>query len=336
MPGENIQDWSITASDNANSDTSINWTEGQPRASVNNSARSEMAAHAKDRNLKNGSIVTGGLVNAMTFLSGLNYPFVPIGLRVRLKIGAGLTNTGPTTLQMDGGGVGPVKDALGADVQSGALRENTYVDLLGDGSNWVLLRNHKAGTPPDGLANVRMFIASGTYPTSTAATKVLVHCKGAGGGGGGADAPGPFGGGGGSGADSWLLTTAAALSGLAVTVGAGGLNGITGGNGGATSVGSICIAPGGTGGTRGNFGGAGGAGGVQGLGTVALPGMPGQFGSDIFGTLAFRAAGGGNGGGTAGANGVPNSGGGGGNGSASDAAGVGGSGLVLFYEYGAI
>jgi hypothetical protein len=336
MPGENIQDWSTTAIDNANSDTSINWTEGQPRASVNNSSRSEMAAHAKDRDLKNGSIVTGGLVNAMTFLSGLTYTTTPVGLRVTLKIGAGLTNTGAATLAMDGLTPAPVKDALGADVQANALKEGTYVDLLWDGTNWILLRNHKAGTPPDGLTNVRMYIASGTYPTSTAATKVLVHCKGAGGGGAGATTIGPRGGSGGSGADSWLLTTAAALSGLAIVVGNGGLNGIDGGGGGTTSVGSVCTAPGGGGGTRGNFGGAGGLGGLSGSGTVALPGMPGQFGSDSTGTLGFFASGGGNGGGTVGGNGVANSGGGGGNGSLSDTAGVGGSGLVLFYEYGAI
>ena len=98
MPGENIQDWSTIAVNNGNSDSSINWAEGQPRASVNNSSRSQMAAHAKDRNLKNGSIVTGGTPNAQTFFSGLDYTTVPTGLVVKLQVGPTLTNTGPATL----------------------------------------------------------------------------------------------------------------------------------------------------------------------------------------------------------------------------------------------
>ena len=69
-----------------------------PRAQVNNSARSQMAALAKFRDLLNGSIVTGGTVNAQTFTSGVGYTVVPTGMRVMLKIGPLLTNTGATTL----------------------------------------------------------------------------------------------------------------------------------------------------------------------------------------------------------------------------------------------
>ena len=114
MPGENIQDWSVTAANNANSDSSINWAEGQPRASVNNSARAMMAAHAKDRNLHNGSIVTGGTADAQTFASGVTYIApIPTGLRVLLKIGPGLTNTGAATLEMDGLGEVAIQTAIG-------------------------------------------------------------------------------------------------------------------------------------------------------------------------------------------------------------------------------
>ena len=82
MPGEDIQSWSVTAANNGNSDISIIWSEGQTRASVNNSSRSEMAAIAKDRNLKNGSITTGGTANAQTFTSGVGYSSaIPTGLR---------------------------------------------------------------------------------------------------------------------------------------------------------------------------------------------------------------------------------------------------------------
>ena len=139
MPGENIQDWSVTATNNSNADTSINWAEGQPRASVNNSARSMMAAHAKARDLQNASIVTGGSANAQTFFSGLTYTTIPTGLRVLLKIGPGLTNTGPVTLSMDGITATAVKYPAGADLASGSFTEGSYVELLYSGTDWVLL-----------------------------------------------------------------------------------------------------------------------------------------------------------------------------------------------------
>jgi len=146
MPGENIQDWSITAANNATADTSINWAEGQPRASVNNSARSMMAAFAKDRNLKNGSITTGGTANAQTFTSGIGYTVVPTGLWVKLKVG--VTNTGATTLNMDGIGAVAVKDQSGSDLGAGALTLGRYIDLIYDGTNWKLMQAVGATTVP--------------------------------------------------------------------------------------------------------------------------------------------------------------------------------------------
>src|SRR5262245_10035902 len=109
MPGENIQDWSTIAVNNGNADSLINWLEGQPRASVNDSARSLMAAIAKDRNLHNGSIITIGTINAQAFTSGIGYTVMQTGLRVLLKIGPGLTNTGAATLNMDGLGAHAIK-----------------------------------------------------------------------------------------------------------------------------------------------------------------------------------------------------------------------------------
>lgn len=137
MPGENIQSWSTTAATNATADTSIGWAEGQTRASVNDSARSMMAAIAKDRNLKNGSITTGGTANAQTFSSGLSYTSVPTGLRVRLKIG--VTNTASATLNMDGIGAVTILDAYGNALGAGALFLGSYAEFIYNGTNWILL-----------------------------------------------------------------------------------------------------------------------------------------------------------------------------------------------------
>src|SRR6476659_5140113 len=101
-PGEDYQSWSVTAANNGAADPLINWVEHQTRESVNNSSRGEMAAHAKNRNLLNGSIVTTGTANAQQFLSGVGDSAVPTGLRATLKVGAGLTSTASITLNMDG------------------------------------------------------------------------------------------------------------------------------------------------------------------------------------------------------------------------------------------
>lgn len=139
MPGEDVQSWSKTAADNGNSDTLINWLEGQARATVNNSARSMMAAHAKDRDLRNGSIVTAGTLNTQTFISGLAYTSVPANLSVKLKIGAALTNDAAATLNMDSIGDVAILDLRGNPLQGGELLAGSYCDFLYNGTNWILL-----------------------------------------------------------------------------------------------------------------------------------------------------------------------------------------------------
>ena len=140
-PGENIQSWSTTALDNGNADSLIVFPEGQTRASVNNSARSMMAAHAKDRNLNNGSIVTTGTADAHAFISGVGYTAVPTGLKAKLKIGTALTNTGAATLNMDSIGDVAILDLRGNPLQGGELLAGSYCDFLYNGTNWILLNS---------------------------------------------------------------------------------------------------------------------------------------------------------------------------------------------------
>jgi hypothetical protein len=97
-----------------------------------------MAAHAKDRNLRNGSITTGGTANAQTFSSGVGYSgTVPTGLCVKLK--AGFTNTGAMTLSMDAITAQAVVDMAGNPAAANAFIAGRYVDLLFDGTLWRLI-----------------------------------------------------------------------------------------------------------------------------------------------------------------------------------------------------
>ncbi len=139
-PGEDLQVWSTTAINNGTVDPSINWVEGMPRAAVNNSARSMMAAMAKNRNLLNGSIVTTGTANAQAFSSGVGYTSVPTNLAVLLKIGPGLTNTNATvTLNMDGIGPVTVLHQNGAGLWIGELLASTLVLFIFNGTNWIVI-----------------------------------------------------------------------------------------------------------------------------------------------------------------------------------------------------
>lgn len=141
MPGENVYDWSVTATNNANADSLIDWQEGQARASVNNSARSMLAAHAKALRLMNGSINTGGTGNAQTFVSGVGYTTIPNRFRVLLRISN--TNSASATLNMDGIGARIIKDQFGDELAGRELLEGAFAEFVYDSVNthWVLLHS---------------------------------------------------------------------------------------------------------------------------------------------------------------------------------------------------
>jgi hypothetical protein len=75
---------------------------------------------------------------------------VPTGLVVKLKVGVGLSNTGPMTLNMDAIAAVAVKDMAGRDPTAGAFTAGRYVDLVYNGTNWILqLPNNATGGIPE-------------------------------------------------------------------------------------------------------------------------------------------------------------------------------------------
>src|SRR5262245_63226745 len=220
-PGEDYQSWSVTATSNGNADPLINWQEHQTRASVNNSSRSQMAAHAKNRNLLNGSIVTTGTANAQAFLSGLTYTSIPTGLIVKLKIGSGLTNDASATLNMDGIGAVLIKTDTGDNLKGGELIANAYTDFLYNGTNWIFLYSRafidfelRGGGGV--IIGVQKFLSPGTFTyTPTPGMQVCtIECLGGGAGGACSGAQIGYvctGVGGGSGGYSRKLATAAEI-----------------------------------------------------------------------------------------------------------------------------
>ena len=151
---EDITQWSTTALNNGNSDSAITWVEHQPRNTVNDSARSVMAALAKTRDMTNGSIITGGTANAQTVTTPVNFAGValPLGLRLRVKVGAGLTNTATgLTLSVDGSTVAGVKNLRGQSPVPGEWLANSFVDMVYDGTYWNMISALPGVFTPDNM-----------------------------------------------------------------------------------------------------------------------------------------------------------------------------------------
>src|SRR5215472_865436 len=305
MPGENKWGWSITAFNNGTIDPLIDWHEGQTRASVNNSARSMMAADAKELALRTGQIITGGAANAQTFSSGMGFAAtdtIPTGFRTTLKIGAGLTNTGPTTLAMDAIAPIVVKTQAGNDLDPGAFSAGSYPDLIYNGTNWIHQNPRETNLGGATTIHRTVFTAgSGTYTTPTGCLAIDVEMVGGGGGGGpsqvGTGGPGgttTFGsywasGGGGGGANGSMGAPGGTTSGN------GDVN-IDGGAGNTAGSNPVTQVTGGNGGSS-YFGGAG-TGGEPGVATTPPDARPnsGSGGGGGTSTQFYAGAGGGSGG----------------------------------------
>lgn len=215
---------------------------------------------------------------------------------------------GAVSININGLGAVPVTVA-GAAPPPGALKAGVPAMLVRTAGGYALIGFDAAGGR---LLRTRVYtLVGGTQyvqvdggaPTTSGATSaspldqsVWAESEVQGGGGGGSGCPATdsasqsAAGGGGSGAWAIKRTTAAALSGATVTVGAGGAGGAAGpnagANGGTSSVGAIVSAPGGSGGLpagpigTGNFVALPGGGGVAGTsGDINLPGVHGAAGA---------------------------------------------------------
>lgn len=196
------------------------------------------------------------------------------GMLVRYKAPA--ANTGALTLN-DGLGAVSVVGANHAALQGGETVANgdalvMWNNSIGGGS-YILIEctggalqvapatqsQHamQYGQAVGRLLNVRVFTSSTTYTPTPGTNSVVVEGVGAGAAGGGTPASGggnaAVGGGGGAGAYGRKRITSG-FSGVAITIGAGGVGsaGATGGNGGTTSFGSLLSLPGGVGGLVGS------------------------------------------------------------------------------------
>ena len=260
--------WSTTAANNATADPSINWQEGQPPSTVNDSARAMMAVIAAW--FANPEWLNVGFTP--TYVSGTQFTVTgnqtstyAVGRKVRAFVTAGtiygqitasaFTSLTTVTVAWNSGAL----DSGVSEVDVGVLNQSFSGALL----------------------NVQTFSASGTYTPTPGAQSAIVVGGGAGGQGGGTGATSSntvsAGSGGGSGTIGAIYIARGSLTSQTVTVGAagsGGAAGAAGNNGGTSTFGSLLTCPGGIGGNVGNVAGGSSGNGNVGAASPALPAAP--------------------------------------------------------------
>lgn len=117
--------WSQTASADATADSTINWMEGQAPSSVNDSARSMMAAIAKYRDDVTGAIVTGGTATAYVVNTYQVFQSLPQMSGQIVAFTPHVTNGAIVTLNVDSLGARPLRSAPGVELPAGTIVQGT-------------------------------------------------------------------------------------------------------------------------------------------------------------------------------------------------------------------
>jgi microcystin-dependent protein len=118
--------WSPISSSNGNVDPTINFLEGQPPSSLNDSARALMAAIAMYRDDISAAIVTGGISTAYTVASNSSYDSLAHLANQMIAFTPHATNgAGPVTINVDGQGAKPLRTAPNVELQSNVLIQGT-------------------------------------------------------------------------------------------------------------------------------------------------------------------------------------------------------------------
>lgn len=142
-----IYNWALMAATNANSDDNINWQEGQPPSTVNNSARSMMQRIRELLSDLGGVTATTGTANIITFTAKSPFSAYIDGIRISFR--ASSTNTGATTFNVNAAGAKPIFTVSAntgiTQLSSGNITANGIYEVIyssaldGNSGGWLLL-----------------------------------------------------------------------------------------------------------------------------------------------------------------------------------------------------
>ena len=130
--------WSTTAADNDDADSTINAREGWSPRVVNNAVRALMAAMAKYREDISGNLVTGGTSTAYTVTTNQTYTSLIDGITVTCRMSA--TSGASPTLNVDSLGAKPIALLYGTAIPTGALLSGTVQKFTYDSTDdkWIV------------------------------------------------------------------------------------------------------------------------------------------------------------------------------------------------------
>ena len=134
-----FQTFSTTAATNASSDPTINWANGQPASSVNDSARAQMAREAALFQGISGGISLGGSSNAYTFTSPSGHALSAYPSHLLIVAKANHSNTGAATLNVDGLGAKAIVKSASTALSAGDIVSGAIYLLSYDGTNFQIL-----------------------------------------------------------------------------------------------------------------------------------------------------------------------------------------------------
>ncbi|WP_182417940.1 phage tail protein [Bartonella sp. HY038] len=153
-----IYDWSLNAANNANADDIINWSEGQPPSSVNNSARAMMQRIREYIADIGGTLIAGGSANSVELRSNATITSLFDGILVRFR--AVGNNNGNATLNLNGLGARPIFQSnfngvtalVGGEIKIGGIYEVVYQQSLNNGGGgWFLAAPTPSQAIPTGM-----------------------------------------------------------------------------------------------------------------------------------------------------------------------------------------
>jgi microcystin-dependent protein len=160
--------WSQTANSNANSDSTINWAEGQPPSSVNDSARGMMAATAKFRDDIAGAIVTTGTSTSYAVSSYQQFDTLAHLHNQVIAFTPHTTNTGAQAfLNVDGLGTKTIRSAPGVDIPAGTLIQGTPYEVVYNNTDGVFYLKGFFGNPYSIPLGATIEYWAGTAPNSS-------------------------------------------------------------------------------------------------------------------------------------------------------------------------
>ena len=129
MSQTGVVSWSQTAASNSSADSTVNWAEGQSPASLNDSARAQMASVAKYRDDNNGSLVTSGTSTAYTITTNQSFSSLTVLNAQSLRLHFHTTCGASPTLNVDGLGAKAIQVDNSNAVASGAIVTGSTWDL---------------------------------------------------------------------------------------------------------------------------------------------------------------------------------------------------------------